>query len=163
MEGLSEDLRIAAQGLHRSILAYGLRPEHTQAIAALAHRVSFSAGEHLYMADAKDADLFVILEGHVDLLTNDGDKLSEVGPGGVLGEISFVDAGPRHAFAVATGFVVALRFPAHDLRVHLCQNPTIGFLVLTNLARLLASRLRSADGRLDHLMDHEHDCWRHSG
>ena len=162
MEGVTDSIAHTCEVLHRSLLAYGLNRDQTQAMAAYAEQISFSAGEHLYMQGSSEADLFVIVEGHVDLVTNDGDVLNEVRSGGILGEVSFVDAGPRHVFAVAAGFVVALKFPAKELRAHLCRDKQAGFIVLTNLARLLAARLRSADGRLDHLMDHEHDCWRHS-
>lgn len=158
MEGLNE----ACDALKRSLLVYGLDHEQTEAIGAIGKKVCFTAGEHLTQMGARESDLFVIMDGHVNLLTEDSDKLAEVGPGGILGEISFVDAGPRHCYAVATGFTTALQFPAKELRAHLCHHKDAGFLVVTNLARLLAARLRSADTKLDHLMNIEHDTWKNA-
>lgn len=148
--------------LNSSLLVYGLTPEQIEPIAALGKKANFVAGEHMSLIGAHDADLYVIVEGHVNLLTHDSDKLGEVGPAGILGEVSFVDAGPRHAHAVAQGFVTAIKFPARELRAHLSRDRNVGFIVLANLSRLLAARLRNADGRLDALMDLEHDVWHHA-
>jgi len=158
MESLAE----ACDALRRSLLVYGLNPAQTEAIAAMGQKVCFTAGEHMIQLGSREADLYVITDGHVNVLTHDNDKLAEIGPGGIVGEISFVDAGPRHAHVVAAGFLTAIRFPAKELRRHLCHDREAGFLVLTNLARLLASRLRNADGRVDELMDIEHDVWKHA-
>lgn len=159
MEGLTEEIREVTEALQRSLLVYGLNSAQIQPIAALGQKTIFSAGEHIILEGTKESDLFVIIEGVVKTLTNDGDILNEIRPGGIFGEISFVDAGPRHCHAVAEGYVTAIKFPAKELRMQLCADRTSGFIVLSNLARLLAARLRNADHRLDHLMDHEHDCW----
>lgn len=148
--------------LHTSALVYGLTPEQIAPIAALGRKENFVAGEHITMLGSREADLFVIVEGHINVLTHDSDKLAEIGPGGVLGEIAFVDAGPRHAHAVAQGYVSAIKFPARELRAQLSSDRNAGFMVLANIARLLAARLRNADGRLDTLMDLEHDIWKHA-
>ena len=158
MEGLKE----AVEALKRSILVYGLTDEQVASVAALAKRESFTAGEHLALLGANESDLFVLVSGHVNILTHDSDKLGEVSAGGVLGEVSFVDAGPRHAHYVASGFTTVLRFPARELRAFMSRDRNIGFLMLANLARMLSARLRNADGRLDALMDLEHDVWHHA-
>lgn len=148
--------------LRRSILVYGLSLEQIQTVAELAKKESFTAGEHITLLGAREADLFVIIDGHVNVLTHDSDKLAEVGPGGILGEISFVDAGPRHAHCVASGFTTTLRFEARALRHLMATDKNIGFTMLANLSRLLASRLRHANGRLDALMDIEHNVWQNA-
>jgi CRP/FNR family transcriptional regulator/CRP/FNR family cyclic AMP-dependent transcriptional regulator len=147
------------EALNRSLLVYGLTPDQVLPIAALGKKANFVAGEHITLIGAKEADLYVIVEGNINILTHDGDQLAEVGPGGILGEIAFVDAGPRHAHSVAQGFVTAVKFPARELRAALNKDRNAGFLVLANLARLMASRLRTAEGRLDVLMDLESDVW----
>lgn len=150
------------EALKRSILAYGLNDEQVAAVAALAKKESYTAGEHLAMLGAQESDLFVVVAGHVNILTHDNDKLGEATMGGLLGEVAFVDAGPRHAHYVASGFTTVLRFPARELRGFMARDRSVGFLMLANLARMLANRLRHADGRLDALMDLEHDVWHHA-
>jgi CRP-like cAMP-binding protein len=148
--------------LKRSLLTHGLSEEQTEAIAAVGRKESFLTGEHLGLLGAREGDLFVLFDGRVAVLTHDNDKLREVGPAGILGEVAFVDGGPQHAHSVAEGFVSAVRFPAKELRAHLASDRPAGFMVLANLSRLLAARLRNADGRLDSLMDNEHDVWHHA-
>ena len=155
-----ESLATNCEVLRRSLLVYGLKQEQVESIGRLGHTQSFTAGEHLILLGSRDADIYVLMDGKVDVLTNDGDKLAELGAGSIIGEIAFVDAGPRHAHVVASGFVTTLRFPAKELRALLCADKTAGFIVLTNIARLLASRLRNADGRLDQLLDHHQDVWK---
>ena len=128
----------------------------------MGRRENFVAADRLGEIGSQESDLFVLFDGTVEVLTHDNDKLREVGPGGILGEIAFVDGGKRHAHYRAKGFVSAVRFPAKELRAHLAADRTVGFLVLANLACLLAARLRHADGRLDTLMDSEHDTWHHA-
>ncbi|MEZ0327135.1 MAG: cyclic nucleotide-binding domain-containing protein [Fimbriimonas sp.] len=148
-----------AELLKRSLLTQGLSLEQTEAIASVGRKENFLATEQLGVIGSPEGDLFVVFEGKVNVLTHDNDKLREVGPNGILGEVSFVDGGPRHAHFVAQGFVSAARFPAKELRAQLSSDRQAGFMVLANLARLLAARLRNADGRLDTLMDSEHDVW----
>jgi CRP-like cAMP-binding protein len=149
--------------LKRSHLAHGVAGEHFEAIAALGTIEKFRPRDRLGSIGDAGSDLFIISEGRVSVLTADDDKLREVGPAGVVGEVGFVDAAALHANFVAVGPVTAVRFPAKELRAILSANRESGFMFLANLARLLASRLRSADGRLDTLMDLEvDDVWQHS-
>ncbi len=145
--------------LKRSLLTQGLNAEQIEAVAAIGRKENFLAGDHLGKIGSQEADLFIIFDGKVEVLTHDSDKLREMGPNGILGEVAFVDGGSRHAHYVAQGFVTAARFPAKELRTQLASDRPAGFMVLANLARLLAARLRNADGRLDTLMDSEHDVW----
>jgi len=136
-----------------------MKPEHSEGIRALAHQVEFRPGEQIFHHNAHECDLFVILNGTVSLVTDDGDKLFEAGPGNVFGEVSFLDACPRDVNATAKTQVVALRFPARDLRQKMCQEKELGFALLANLSRVVCSRFRNAEDRLDHLMDTAHGAW----
>jgi CRP/FNR family cyclic AMP-dependent transcriptional regulator len=146
-------------GFERSALAYGLKPEHATAVRALAHEVEFRGGEEIFRHRAGCCDLYVILTGTVNLVTDDGDKLFEAGPGTVIGEIAFLDACVRDANATAVTPVTALKFPAADLRRKMCQDKELGFAVLANLARVVCAKFRNAEDRLDHLMDTAHGAW----
>jgi hypothetical protein len=120
------------------------------------------AQETLIRAGDPGGDFFVILDGRVNVLTPDGDKLSEVGPGSVLGEISLVDAGPRTATVIAIGLVDVAVIPATDLRRYMSTNRDLGFTVLANLSRVLAGRLRLANEKIDELYDKATDAWDHA-
>jgi CRP/FNR family transcriptional regulator/CRP/FNR family cyclic AMP-dependent transcriptional regulator len=153
----------AIEILRRSPLAHSLTPEQLAAVAALGQRAGFTAGESLTTLNEHESDLYVIGDGRVKFLTHDGDQLGESGPGGLVGEIAFVDGRVRTAHAVAVGYVDALRFPARELRALMVRDKELGFMLLANLSITLAHRLRTAIGQLDALMDLEEDVWTNAG
>jgi len=146
----------------KNYLVIGLNDDQVAEIAALAKLRRMVAQETLIRAGDPGGDFFVILDGRVNVLTPDGDKLSEVGPGSVLGEISLVDAGPRTATVIAIGLVDVAVIPATDLRRYMSTNRDLGFTVLANLSRVLAGRLRLANEKIDELYDKATDAWDHA-
>ena len=144
----------------KNYLVHGLPDEAIEEIAALAHCDGGMAGDVIVQRGEKGGDLFVILDGTVNILTDKGDKLGEVGPGSVLGEVALVDAGPRSANAVCKGKVQYAKLPAKDLRAYMAKNKDAGFLMLANLARVLSMRLRNADVALEDLRAKSDDPWK---
>jgi CRP-like cAMP-binding protein len=142
-----------------SCLVYGLKPEEIEALIPLGSEALYRGGDEIFRHKGSDADLFVILDGRVNLLTDEGDKIVEAGPGSVIGEIAFLDAGPRDASAVAIAHVTVFRIPAAELRRKMCADKEFGFRILANLARLLCSRMRTAECRLETLMERSHEIW----
>lgn len=145
--------------LAQSCLGFKLRPDHFAELASLAQPTYFDRGQTIIKHRATEADLYVIVQGHVNILTDDGDKFFDAGPNAVIGEIAFLDAGPRAANALAASNIYALKFPAADLRRLMCSNKELGFAILANLTRIVCARLRKADDALDKLMDTAHDAW----
>ena len=111
----------------------------------MATEVLYRGGEEIIHHRATDADLYLILDGRVNVLTDDGDKITEVGPGSVVGEIAF--------------HVTTLKFSAPELRKKMCGDKEFGFRILANLSRILCARMREAEDKLDTLMDHSHEAW----
>jgi len=144
----------------KNYLVVGLSDDAVKEISALATVQTFFAGDDVIRQSAKESDLFVILAGRVNVLTAAGEKLAEIGPGGVLGEIALVDDQPRSANAVAIGQVQAAKIPAQALRALMNAKRDMGFVVLANIARVLCQRLRGASIRLDHLMSA--DGWKNA-
>lgn len=129
-------------------------------LAALGTELDFPAQKELIVAGEKRSDLYVILEGKVIVLTPNGDKLAEVGASGVLGEMALIDDQPRSAHAVALTTVKVVRLEAQALRQFFARKPEVGFVVVSNIAVVLAGRLRKADKTIDHLLNL--DPWKHS-
>lgn len=137
----------------KSYLVLGLSDEAIREIYELGTYQVHSPGEDLIKAGDKSSDLIAILDGRVNILTPTGEKITEVGPGHVLGEISLIDNQPRSAHAVCVGSVQVCHIPSDNMRKLMGTKRDIGFVVLTNLARMMAMRLRNTDLRLDHLAD----------
>jgi hypothetical protein len=71
---------------------------------------------------------------------------------------------PRSAHAVCVGRVQACHIPAAAMRKLMGAKKDVGFVVLTNLAKMMCMRLRNTDLRLDHLSDKlvKQDPWKNS-
>ncbi len=154
---LSPDYR---EVFHRNYLTYGMSEEVIQQVASLGSLVEFKVNETLIPRGARGEDLYVILNGKVHVYSEGGEKLSEMGPANVLGEIALVDAGPRSANAVAVTSVCAVRLPADKLRHFMAERRDLGFTMLANLARVLSTRLRQTSVALEDLAARSEDPWK---
>lgn len=143
-------------------LVHGLPREVVEEIEGLATYQTFVARDVLLRMGEKSSDLYVILEGRVQILTEGGELLAEIGPPNVIGEVSLVDDQPRSANAVCLGVVKVARLPAKDLRSYMAKNPAAGFPMLSNLARVLSMRLRKADATVESLAANPKDAWAHA-
>ena len=69
-----------------------------------------------------------------------------VGAGSVLGEMSFFDSGQRSAFVRATTPVELAELRLDDFDALAEEDPRLGLQILFDLGRILAQRLRRAQG-----------------
>ena len=144
----------------KNYLVHGLPDATIQEIAGLAQYDGGLANDVLVKKGENSGDLFVILDGTVNILTEGGDKLAEVGPASVLGEVALVDAGPRSATAVCRGMVKYAKLPAKELRSYMAKNKEAGFVMLANLARVLSMRLRNTSVAVEDLRAKTEDPWK---
>lgn len=144
----------------KNYMVAGLPDEAVAEIAELAEYGVFTARDVILERGGRGADLFVILDGKVQILNPNGEKLSEVGPGSVIGEVALVDDGPRSADAVCVTTVKAARLPGSVLRKYMFDHKDFGFIMLANLSRVLSMRLRAANIQMDDLAGKVQDPWR---
>jgi CRP-like cAMP-binding protein len=141
-------------------LVRGLSPAQIQEVSALATTRRYAARDRMIMAGSQSAELYVILAGNVHVHLPDSDKLAEVGPGSVLGEMSLIDARPRSADVMCLGLVDAAVFDAPALRKYLNSHRDLGFTVMINLAQVLCGRLRDSNAKIEFLAGG--DAWKHA-
>ncbi len=147
----------------RNFLVCGLPDSVIDEVAGLASYAAGVAGDALIKKGEKSGDLLVILEGKAAVYSPKGDKLAEVGPGGVIGEVALVDDQPRSADVVCVGMVKHARLPAGDLRRYMATEREAGFVMLANLARVLSMRLRNAAIVLEELKEKAaQDPWKYA-
>ncbi|MFQ3587815.1 MAG: cyclic nucleotide-binding domain-containing protein [Fimbriimonadaceae bacterium] len=144
----------------KNYLVAGLPDEATAEIAGLAEYRVFPARDIILERGARGADLFVILDGKVQILNPNGERLGEAGPGSVIGEVALVDDGPRSADVVCVTTVKAARLPGPVLRKYMFDHKENGFVMLANLSRVLSMRLRGANIHMDDLAGKAQDPWR---
>ena len=125
-------------------------------IAALCEERSYSPGQMIFPEGADSDELYIILEGEVDILINpglvSGSKASEhqsrtistLRRGESFGEIALVDEGLRSATArVGSSNARLLLIPREKLLL-LCESyPQLGYRLMRNLATDLAFKIRT--------------------
>ena len=77
--------------------------------------------------------------------------LCDLGSGDVFGELSLLNAGPRSASVTALGSTRVLELDAVAFRSYLDSHPQSGYVVVSTLLNILASRLRRTDRRWQRL------------
>lgn len=119
------------------------------------HTVEVSGGDYLFHYGDEGVELFVILSGDVEILLPYSKRrrlrLAKVGPGMTVGEIAFLEPGPRTADARATKDC-ELALLNHAALKRLCRkHQELGMHLLLSLGHNLSQSLRRADAELRRL------------
>ena len=138
--------------LGESALFEGLSAAEVRRLAEVAEMCTFGDRDAVVAEGAFGDALFVLHDGEVDVTTHDpaGSEvlLTTVGSrGAFFGEVALVDPGPRSATIRARGQARLLQFTVDGLEAFFGEFPDAQALVLRNIARALARRLRESNTR----------------
>ena len=113
-----------------------MSPEPPDAGAAdlAPHSVSGNEGDVLFRAGDASRDLFVLIEGQLELLTSDGTPVATCTTGDVFGERSFFGGAPRDVTARATSAFRALRLDRDTFTKITIEDPSILWLTMHRLS-----------------------------
>jgi HEAT repeat protein len=133
--------------LRQVSLFSGLSLERLQAVERIVRESRYVGGEAIVREGEPGDELFLIIEGEVDVLraagTSAEERLNRLGPGDYLGEMAVLDGSPRSTTAVARSEVRALVLAGARLRELMHEMPDLAF----DLLRVLAARVRRAEAR----------------
>ncbi len=106
----------------------------------------FSRDETIISAGEKDRALYLLTEGTLGVrLDADTDRtFKAIDAPSVVGEVAFLDGGPRSAtlFAITDGELLRLRMESFETLA--AREPELGRAILFDLARIVTARLRLA-------------------
>ena len=139
-------------------LLCGLPKEAKDTIAQMCVLSDLEEGDLLFGEGDKASDLAVMLRGTVGVFRG-REKLAEVKPGAVIGELALVDDQPRSADVRALSQVTYARLDGPKLRKFMFQNRDVGFIMLANLARVVTARARGLIGQVEDLKGQARDPW----
>ena len=109
-------------------------------LAPLVDDVSFEAGRRFIREGAPAGEAFLIVEGRAEVAIR-GQRVAEVGPGELVGEMALLDHNPRSGTVTAlTPMRVLVMNPASFASI--LRQPAIGWRVAADLA----ARLRKTEG-----------------
>ena len=108
---------------------------------------NYKKGETIVKEGEQAVAFFVVTKGHVEVTTGTGpkkQKLSELGAGGIFGEMALLDGGPRVATVRAMDDCVCLVLSRWDFVAELRTNPQIAVAMLP----IISGRLRDVEAKL---------------
>jgi CRP-like cAMP-binding protein len=143
----------------KNYLVVGLSEDDVTRVAELAKLKTIEGGTEFVKLGAKDPDLYIIMDGTAMVYRKGGALLGERGPGSVIGEIALVDDQPRSAYVVAKAHLTYAHIDGRELRRFMFRNQHIGFIMLSNLSRVLSMRLREASEKVEDLQGKLADPW----
>ncbi len=130
----------------------GLTDDNLQRLVDTLEVLTPAPGATLFAEGADGRDMFVVLEGEVEVLkrsrTGTDARVALLGPGDWFGEMSILDIQPRSATVRSLAPARLLRIRTHDLEVLYRGDLKAYSLLVLNLARELSRRLRVADGMI---------------
>jgi CRP/FNR family transcriptional regulator, cyclic AMP receptor protein len=127
-----------------------------QKLSRLASQRRVHAGDRIIVEGELPDELFVIESGEFAIIVEPaqgahaatGISLVTLGRGQIVGEISLIDRGPRSATVqCVSDEATLLAFNLEELAALLDEDPTIGYLVMRNLAADMAFKLRQRNIR----------------
>ena len=136
--------------LKKTELFGNLNDQQLEQIQAIAKSGSISSGNFLIQEDDLGKSMYLILEGRVDVHmsipnSEDSEVIATLKDGDVVGELVLVGRSRRSAHVTAKDDVRALVWTTDELIQLLEENHEIGYVVMKNLAKLLAARLTSTN------------------
>ncbi|MBL8259672.1 MAG: SLC26A/SulP transporter family protein [Candidatus Competibacteraceae bacterium] len=127
-------------------LCRDMKPVELNALAAALRPRELASGERLFSAGDPGAELYLVLQGQVDILLPSAKdhykRLGIYGPGTVFGAVAFLDPGPRTADAVAVRVSELLVLNRADFNQLQLTCPDAAIALLLAMGRQQSSALR---------------------
>lgn len=111
----------------------------------------FLGGDQLVRQFDRSQDVFVILDGQALSRTFSGEVVARFGPGSIVGEVALIDGEPRSTNVVAVHGCKAAILPATAIKGVMESDPRVGYLIVSNLAKVLCKRIRQMNEQVDSL------------
>ena len=118
----------------------GCSRKELTSIAKAGDEIKMTEGTLIIDQGQMGREAFVVLEGQVTVKRG-GRKITSLGPGGIVGELSLLDHGPRTATVVCDTDCNLLVIDQRHFRGVLEKSPTIAHKMMASLA----GRIRSFD------------------
>ena len=131
----------------------GVSPEGLNLIAQLCEYKQYKANDLIFVEKSKGEEIYIINKGKVVIeLGIKGKKdyvtIHRLGNGDIFGELVLVSKGDRSASARCEADCEVIAINRDDLLGLLNKHSEIGYIVMKNMASLLATRLRKTDLQL---------------
>lgn len=119
----------------------GLQDKEYQTVLAMCSSTVVKKGETLFKQGDDGSSMFILLSGEIDINVRGVGTVHVMKAGEILGEIGLVKSIARTAGAVTKQDCVLLELYSEILHEVVKKQPRIGYIIMRNVARILADRL----------------------
>jgi CRP-like cAMP-binding protein len=128
----------------------GLSQRQLESLAQISHEKEYRAGEAVFTEHSSGAEVYIIKKGKVCIELGLKGKsntatIQRLGAGQIFGELALVDKRSRSATAICDSDCEIITIDRDKLDELFEQDSRLGYVVMRNLAQLLAERLRRTD------------------
>jgi CRP-like cAMP-binding protein len=140
--------------LAESDVARGMEGEQLEKLAAIAQAVEYKKNDLLIKENDASMDIFILYKGWISVEIQrfpydaTAQRLRVLKNKGTVGEFSFIDKSKRSANVRAQEAVSCVLLPGAELEKLVESDFKVGYMVVRNLARLLAEKVRSSNFEL---------------
>jgi CRP-like cAMP-binding protein len=127
----------------------GLNAEELGQLLETCDEIMFQPGDVVLMAGQQERALWILVMGHakvaIDVSQQGGQRVSEIEPGSIIGEMSFLHPAPHSATVTCDSSCTFARLDRVRFDALAAQHPVLAARLILNVAELLAARLQAAD------------------
>lgn len=137
---------VLSQLWQQTPLLRGVRPRHTRELVSRTHLRRYRPGEPLFREGEAGIAAALVVSGQLKVCMAE-QPIASLEAGDFFGETALLDDTPRSASVVAETDAVVSLLVRYQLEEFIQYRPRVGARIMTNLARLLAARLRLGNQR----------------
>jgi len=139
-----------------SILAPGLKTDRARRLLRTGHMHEAQPGERVSLDGAPVTDLVLILSGRLRV-EKSGTQVATLGPGALVGELSFVSGGPATADVTVDSPARLFRLPVSEFRTLVARSEDIAQAIRQSIGNDSARKLTETTAKLSQLTSPDHD------
>ena len=143
----------AIWGLEKFDLFKNLNPMERQEVIKIANKVNFQKGDMISDKDNKSRNVYVLLEGSVEIVSLKGIPLYRVSKGEIFGELAMIKTIKRSAIAIAREESWVFILNMNHMESLGEEQPEIYYKVSKNLVHSLGVKLARANKLIELLKD----------
>lgn len=138
--------------LERTAMFEDFKRDEYEALVGYLQVQKVDGGAIIFREGEKGTRMCLLLDGKLEVFKADeqgnSKKITDVGPGKLIGEMSLIDGMPYSATVIASA-VSTLVMLSRDNLLRVCEErPRVGNKLLWKVSNLLSLRLRQTTGRL---------------
>lgn len=152
MERVFRTIKERADMLADTRWSYELTWGEMETVAEYMETYRAARGSVIFREGAKESYMCIVVEGSVSILKDDEygkpKKITTLGPGNFIGEMSPIDGSPRSATATAEKDTLLLVLTGEQFDLMVARKPLLGVKIIKKIASVLSQRLRQTSGVL---------------